>query len=103
MLYQASFDCPARLGNRRCHTYILYSEYDDISLRTQVLTRRDSLQYHVCVILLHRPFISWRVARESSTESAISHLALCRASAVAISDIFKAYRMHYTLVRIHFD
>lgn len=102
MLYQASFDCPARLGNRRCRTSIPYSEHDATFLRSQVLTQRDSLQYHVCVILLHRPFISWRVARESSTESATSHLALCRTSAVAIADIFKAYRMHYTLVRIHF-
>jgi hypothetical protein len=79
---------------------VRYSECDDTCLKSYMLTPLDSLQYHVCVILLHRPFISWRNSKGSSTETSTSHLALCRTSAAAISDIFKAYRMHYTLVSI---
>ncbi|KAI1070835.1 hypothetical protein LB507_006814 [Fusarium sp. FIESC RH6] len=62
------------------------------------------LQYHVAIILLHRPFIGVRGhasdpggfhPREGST-----HLVECSQSAQTISTILRLYRKHYTLRRI---
>ncbi|VUC26579.1 unnamed protein product [Clonostachys rosea] len=63
-----------------------------------------SLQYHVAVILLHRPFIA--VHRNTSDPSSFypsessTHLKECSQSAQAISNIFKLYNKHYSLRRI---
>ncbi|KAH7354817.1 fungal-specific transcription factor domain-containing protein [Rhexocercosporidium sp. MPI-PUGE-AT-0058] len=62
------------------------------------------LQYHVAVILLHRPFIG--VRRNSlgpgdlHSNADLIHLRECTKSAQSISTIFKLYQRHYTLRRI---
>ncbi|KAL2205942.1 hypothetical protein CC79DRAFT_1357941 [Sarocladium strictum] len=59
------------------------------------------LQYHVAIILLHRPFIKVRRnapgLSDLHPDSNFIHLNECVKSAQSISTIFKLYRRHYTL------
>ncbi|KAG4260928.1 hypothetical protein FPRO03_02751 [Fusarium proliferatum] len=71
---------------------------------SHILAPRCSLQIHVAIILLHRPFVG--VQRRTldpgnfhpSTGS--SHLKECSQSSHSISNIFRLYSKHYTLRRI---
>ena len=61
------------------------------------------MQYHVLLILLHRPFLSRADKSSTSKPSAASeseqaHAKVCKFSADRIAQIFRAYRSHYTLV-----
>ncbi|KAK4938766.1 hypothetical protein LTR10_020869 [Elasticomyces elasticus] len=62
------------------------------------------LQYQVAVILLHRPFVETRNSKHKSGSSPDlsiqKHMEICRASAIAISNILRTYRLHYSLRRI---
>ena len=64
------------------------------------------LQYHVAMILLHRPFLKALRRDEtiagtaSTSEADDTHSRACRASADWISNIFRIYRANYTLRRI---
>ncbi|KAL2071968.1 hypothetical protein VTL71DRAFT_11311 [Oculimacula yallundae] len=62
------------------------------------------LQYHVAVILLHRPFIGVRKNSlglgDLHPNADVIHLRECTKSAQSISNIFKLYQRHYTLRRI---
>jgi hypothetical protein len=64
-----------------------------------------SMQYHVLLILLHRPFLAQKTADNSTSqkspaasESEQEHAKVCRFAAGKIAQIFRAYRSHYTLV-----
>ncbi|KXJ85672.1 fungal-specific transcription factor domain-domain-containing protein [Microdochium bolleyi] len=63
-----------------------------------------NLQYHVAIILLHRPFIG--AHRSSASPAGLHpnadsiHLKECTKSAQSITTIFKLYQKHYTLRRI---
>lgn len=61
----------------------------------------DRLQYNVVMILLHRPFIMLKTEKEKKTTrlgAASHHMKECRTSAETITNIFKSYRNHYSLV-----
>lgn len=62
------------------------------------------LQYHVAMILLHRPFLKALRRDEAISGNASGeddvHSRACRASADWISNIFRIYRANYTLRRI---
>ena len=67
------------------------------------LTNPSSMQYHVLLILLHRPFLSQADKSTSpevptASESEQAHAKVCRFSADKIAQIFRAYRSNYTLV-----
>jgi hypothetical protein len=61
------------------------------------------MQYHVLLILLHRPFLPQAdkptpCKPSTASESQQGHAKVCKFAADKISQIFRAYRSHYTIV-----
>lgn len=84
------------------HTYINCSKFRRPVTGVPKLTPALSMQYHVNLILLHRPLleVSLGIPKSLSASSSCEspHVKACRDSASEVVKLLKIYKQHYTLV-----